>query len=60
MKRPTTPGGDMDGSFLRSLRHFLIDIHQWAGLIFMIIVAVHVVLHWGYIKAQLVKAGIVK
>ena len=53
-------GYELRGSFLRSLRHFLVEIHQWAGLIFIIIVAVHVVLHWGYIKAQLVKAGILK
>jgi hypothetical protein len=26
-------------------------------LIFIIIVAVHVILHWGYVKAQLLKSG---
>ena len=53
-------GYELRGSFLRSLRHFLIEVHQWAGLIFIIIVAVHVILHWGYIKARLVKSGIMK
>jgi len=50
-------GYELRGSFLISLRHFLIEVHQWAGLIFIIIVAVHVILHWGYIKAQLLKSG---
>jgi hypothetical protein len=50
-------GYELRGSFLISLRHFLIEVHQWAGSIFIIIVAVHVILHWGYIKAQLVKSG---
>ena len=38
-------GYELRGSFLRSLRHFLIEIHQWTGLIFIIIiVTVHVFL----------------
>ena len=50
-------GYQLRGSFLISIRHFLIGVHQWTGLIFIIIVAVHVILHWGYIKSQLLKAG---
>jgi hypothetical protein len=50
-------GYALRGSFLISVRHFLIEVHQWAGLIFIIIVAVHVILHWGYVKAQLLKSG---
>jgi hypothetical protein len=44
----------------RSLRHFLVEVHEWAALLFMIVIIVHMVLHWGYIKANLKKHGIVK
>jgi hypothetical protein len=50
-------GYELRGSSLIFIRHFLIEVHQWAGSIFIIIVAVHVILHWGYIKAQVVKSG---
>ena len=48
------------GSFLVSLRHFFIAFHEWAALVFMIVVAVHIVLHWPYIKSNLKKYGIMK
>jgi hypothetical protein len=44
----------------RSLRHLLVEVHEWAALLFMIVIIVHMVLHWGYIKANLKKHGIVK
>jgi hypothetical protein len=50
-------GYELRGSFLISIRHFLIEVHQWAGLVFILVVAMHVILHWGYIKAQLLKSG---
>ncbi|MFZ7110170.1 MAG: DUF4405 domain-containing protein [Desulfatiglandales bacterium] len=48
-------GYELRGSSLRSLRHFLVEIHQWAGMLFIVVVAVHVILHWNYIKAKLVQ-----
>ena len=48
------------GSFLVSLRHFFIAIHEWAALIFMVVVAIHIILHWPYIKSNLKKHGIIK
>ena len=48
------------GGFLVSLRHLLIEVHEWTALLFMIIIIVHVVLHWGYVKANLKKYGIIK
>jgi hypothetical protein len=48
------------GSFLVSLRHFFIAFHTWVAMIFMIIVAVHIVLHWSYIKSNFKKYGIMK
>jgi hypothetical protein len=53
-------GYEARGSFLVSLRHFFIVIHEWTALIFMIATAVHIVLHWNYIKANLQKYGIMK
>ena len=53
-------GYEARGSFLVSLRHFFIAFHEWAALIFMIVVAVHIVLHWPYIKSNLKKYGIIK
>jgi len=48
------------GSFLVSLRHFLVEVHEWAALLFMLTMVVHLVLHWGYIKANLKKYGLIK
>ena len=53
-------GYEARGSFLVSLRHFFIAFHEWTALIFMLVVAVHIVLHWPYIKANLLKYGIMK
>ncbi|RZB33721.1 MAG: hypothetical protein SRB2_03832 [Desulfobacteraceae bacterium Eth-SRB2] len=39
--------------FLVSLRHFFIAIHEWVALIFMVVVAIHIILHWPYIKSNL-------
>lgn len=50
-------GYELRGSFLISIRHFLIEVHQWAGLVFILVVAMHVLLHWGYIKAHFLKSG---
>jgi len=53
-------GFEARGSFLVSLRHFFIAIHQWAALIFIMVVAVHIVLHWPYLKSNFKKYGIMK
>ena len=53
-------GYEARGSFLVSLRHFFIAIHEWTALIFMIVVAIHIILHWPYIKSNLKKYGIMK
>lgn len=50
-------GYEARGSFLVSLRHFFIVIHEYTALIFMIVVAVHMVLHWSYIKSNVKKYG---
>lgn len=53
-------GYEARGSFLVSLRHFLIAFHEWTALIFMIVIAIHIFLHWTYIKTNLLKYGIMK
>jgi Domain of unknown function (DUF4405) len=52
-------GYETRGNFLVSLRHFFIAFHEWAGLIFMVMIAIHIVLHWPYIKSNLKKYGII-
>jgi len=47
-------------NFLVSLRHFFITLHEWVGMIFIILIAMHIVLHWSYIKSNLKKYGIMK
>lgn len=46
------------GSILVSFRHFFIAVHEWAALIFIMAIVVHIVLHWPYIKLNLKKYGI--
>jgi hypothetical protein len=41
--------------FLFGLRHFLIGIHQWTALLFLITTAIHIAFHWGYVRANLRK-----
>jgi hypothetical protein len=53
-------GYETRGNFLVSLRHFLISLHEWVGLIFMVVIVIHMVLHWPYIKSNLKKYGIMK
>ena len=48
------PWGRVQGAgFSVSLRHFLVTIHEWTALLFMITIGVHVSLHWSYIKNML-------
>ena len=48
------------GGFLISLRHFLRHVHEWTAVVFILVVLVHFVLHWTYIKSNLKKHGIIK
>ena len=49
-------GYEARGSFLVSVRHFLVDFHAWTAVIFMLVIAIHVYLHWPYVKAQMRKS----
>ena len=39
--------------FLVSLRHSLVTIHEWTALLFMIVIGIHIWLHWAYVKKSL-------
>ena len=39
--------------FLLSLRHSLVTMHEWTALLFMIVIGVHISLHWAYVKKSL-------
>jgi hypothetical protein len=53
-------GYEARGNFLVSLRHLFVNVHEWAGLIFMGMVVIHIVLHWPYIKSNLKKYGVIQ
>ena len=53
-------GYEARGSVLISVRHFLTTIHEWTALIFIITIAIHIVLHWKYIRSNLKKYKIMK
>jgi hypothetical protein len=55
-----TGGYRGEGGFLMSLRHFFRGIHEWTALLFIIVVVIHLVLHWPYIKSHLKKLGFIK
>jgi predicted negative regulator of RcsB-dependent stress response len=45
------------GSFLITLRHFFTEIHEWTALAFLIVMAIHILLHWKYVKANLKRSS---
>ena len=48
------------GAFLVSFRHFFVTVHEWVGMIFIVLITIHIVLHWTYIKSNLKKYGMIK
>ena len=46
-------GFEARGSFLVSLRHFLIVVHEWTAMIFICVIAIHIGLHWEYVKSNI-------
>jgi hypothetical protein len=49
------PRGTAARGFLSGLRHGLMTIHEWSGLLFILAVVVHLALHWGYIRSNLAR-----
>jgi len=46
--------------FLVSFRHFFVTMHESVGMIFIVLITIHIVLHWTYIKSNLKKYGMIK
>ena len=53
-------GGGAEGGFTILLRHFLRQVHEWTALMFIIIILIHLALHWTHIKSNLQKYGMLK
>jgi hypothetical protein len=53
-------GGGAEGGFTVLLRHFLRQVHEWAALMFIVIILIHLSLHWTHIKSNLQKYVILK
>jgi quinol-cytochrome oxidoreductase complex cytochrome b subunit len=53
-------GYEARGSVSVSVRHFFTSVHEWAALMFMVMIAIHIILHWKYIKSNLKKYNIMK
>lgn len=52
------PGGHGAGQGLTSsFRGFLCAIHRWSAVGFMVLIAVHMALHWDYLKKGWEKYG---
>jgi hypothetical protein len=54
------PRGGGEGGFAVHLRHFLREVHEWTALMFLVMMLIHLFLHWSYIKSNLQKYGIIK
>jgi len=46
-------GYGQSAGFLVSLRHSLVTIHEWTALLFMIVIGIHISLHWAYVRKTL-------
>ena len=46
-------GYGLSAGFLVSLRHSLVTIHEWTALLFIIVIGIHIWLHWAYVKKSL-------
>ena len=53
-------GNAASSSFLISTRHFLREMHEWAALLFIICIVIHILLHQPYIRTNLKKYGLIK
>ena len=54
------PRGGGEGGVAVLLRHFLREVHEWTALMFIVMIVIHLALHWTYIKSNLREYGIIK
>lgn len=48
-------GSEAGSSAIVSIRHFIRDTHEWCGLLFIILVIIHIYLHKEYVSVNLKK-----
>ncbi len=53
-------GYQATGGFLITLRHSLREVHEWTAALFIVVVLVHLILHWKYITTNLKKYNIIR
>ena len=44
-------------SLMLEMRHLLRTVHVWLALFFLVVVVIHLLLHWPYIRSNLVRMG---
>ncbi len=42
----------------RALRHLLREFHAWTAVVFCLVCAIHIGLHWGTVRANLKRTGL--
>jgi len=52
-------GYEARGSFLITLRHLFVEIHEWTAVVFLVTIFIHIVLHRSYVKTSLKKYNII-
>jgi hypothetical protein len=53
-------GGHPQSGMAGTFRHFLREVHEWTGVFFLLVLGVHLALHWNYIRANLKKYNFFK
>ncbi|WP_319524510.1 DUF4405 domain-containing protein [uncultured Desulfosarcina sp.] len=51
------PRGGGRNSWVTETRHFIMDVHAWLAVVFLLTIGVHIWLHWSYIKTNLARYG---
>ncbi len=54
------PCSGVHGDFITTLRHFIVEVHEWTAFLFIGAMTIHMLLHFNYIKSNLIKYGILK
>jgi hypothetical protein len=50
-------GAGRRGDLLIQTRHLIRDVHAWAAVFFLAAVVIHLMLHWPYVRTNLVNMG---
>jgi hypothetical protein len=51
-------GAGLSGGAGRALRHLLREFHAWTAVVFCLVCAIHIGLHWGTVRANLKRTGL--